>query len=115
MTYSIKTTATFDKEYKRLAKRYPSLKQDIARLAQELMAHPDAGADLGKGLRKVRLSIASKGRGKSGGGRVITLKHDAIVQVDEGSITLITMYDKSERESITDKELKTILKNCDLL
>lgn len=115
MSYSIKTTSTFDKEYKRLAKRYPSLKQEIINLAKGLTSNPETGTDLGKGLRKVRLAIASKGRGKSGGARVITLKTDAIVRVDEGTITLITMYDKSERDSISDKELRNILKNSNLL
>lgn len=114
MSYRIETTATFDKEYKRLAKRYPSLKQDLIDLARELQDNPEIGVDWGRRLRKVRLAIASKGRGKSGGARVITLKTDAIVRIDEGIVTLITMYDKAEINSISSRELDRILKNSDL-
>lgn len=115
MSYNIKTTATFDKEYKRLAKHYPSLKQDIINFAKELQNNPISGTDLGKGLRKVRLAISSKGRGKSGGARVITLKKDALVRIEEATITLITIYDKSEKESLSDKELKNILQKSELV
>ena len=65
------------------------------------------GVDLGNGLRKIRMRIASKGRGKSGGARIIT--HTAIVTVEEGVITLLTIYDKSEMENISERELNTLL------
>jgi hypothetical protein len=54
------------------------------------------------------MSIAAKGKGKSGGARVITLT--AIVDVENTEIGLLYVYDKSERESISDKELMKILK-----
>ena len=73
MNYKIKVYRHFEKEVKKLSKRYKSLKQDLTILAAELMQNPDMGTDLGNGLHKVRMSIASKGKGKRSGARVITL------------------------------------------
>ena len=78
-------------------------------LAAELMQNPDMGTDLGNGLHKVRMSIASKGKGKRGGARVITLI--ATLSKEEKEIGLHFIYDKSERENITDKELQAVLKD----
>ena len=64
MNYKIKVYRHFEKEVKKLSKRYKSLKQDLTILAAELMQNPDMGTDLGNGLHKVRMSIASKGKGK---------------------------------------------------
>ena len=64
---------------------------------------PLAGADLGGGVRRVRMSIKSKGKGKSGGARVIIFNY--LLDDDNRDITLMTIYDKSERETISDKEI----------
>ncbi len=85
MSYSIVTIAPFDKQLKRLAKKYPSLKNEVAQLGKFLTNTPTSGVSLGNNCYKVRMSIASKGKGKSGGARVIT-----------------HIYDKSEQENITD-------------
>ena len=107
MNYSIKTYRAFDKELKRLAKRYKSLKEDIIHLPKDLLNNPTQGVDLGGGVRKVRMAITSKGKGKSGGARVITL---LITHSDtESEIGLHYIYDKSERESLTDAELRAII------
>lgn len=107
MNYSIKTYRAFDKELKRLAKRYKSLKEDIIHLAEDLLNNPTQDVDLGSGVRKVRMAITSKGKGKSGGARVITL---LITHSDtESEIGLHYIYDKSERESLTDAELRAII------
>ena len=107
MNYSIKTYRAFDKELKRLAKCYKSLKEDIIHLAEDLLNNPTQGVDLGGGVRKVRMAITSKGKGKSGGARVITL---LITHSDtESEIGLHYIYDKSERESLTDAELRAII------
>lgn len=107
MNYKIKVYRRFEKEVKKLSKRYKSLKQDLTILAAELMQNPDMGTDLGNGLHKVRMSIASKG--KRGGARVITLI--ATLSKEEKEIGLHFIYDKSERENITDKELQAVLKD----
>ena len=81
--------------------------EDLERLRDELLQNPEMGVDLGGGLHKVRMRISSKGKGKSGGARVITL----LVQLssEEKEIGLHYIYDKSERENITDGELREIL------
>lgn len=64
------------------------------------------GIAIGKNCFKIRLSISSKGKGKSGGARIIT----NIVIKDE-TVYLLAIYDKSDKENLTDKELDELLKN----
>ena len=113
MNYRIILDPPFKKEVKRLAKKYPSLKKDLSALQDELLSNPQAGIDLGGGLRKVRMAIASKGRGKSHGARVVTFT--VVVAIEESEINLLTIYDKAERESISQKEIEALLKEADLL
>ena len=103
MNCKISAIPSFKKDLKRLGKRYRSLKDDYKKLLVSLHENPLQGVDLGGGLHKVRMAITSKGKGKSGGARVITLV--ALVSAEEGEVLLLTMYDKSERENISDKEL----------
>lgn len=91
-----------------MAKRYHSIKKDYQKLLDELAKNPYQGADLGHGLRKVRMAISVKGKGKSGGARVITLI--LAYSEEESEIGLLYIYDKSEEESLTDKELSDILR-----
>ena len=60
---------------------------------------------MGDGCFKIRLSIASKNKGKSGGARVITC-----VYVADNEIYLLSIYDKSERSSLNDQEIKALIK-----
>ena len=80
--YSLKFQYTFEKDAKRLGKRYPSMKSDVASLCEDILANPNLGADLGGGLRKIRMAITSKGHGKNiyrdslrGGGRDKSADH----------------------------------------
>ncbi len=108
MNYRIIPSTSFLKEAKRLAKKYPSFKKDLETLQEELTNNPHAGVEIGVGLRKVRMAIDSKVKGKSHGARIIT--YTVILSVDEGEINLLTIYDKAERESISRKELEEIIK-----
>lgn len=72
------------------------------------MPCPTMGSDLGHGVRKVRMAISDKGKGKSHGARVIT--HTAIINVEEGVITLLTIYDKGDQETISNKEIAQLVK-----
>lgn len=105
MSYKIKIIPNFEKELKRLAKKYPSLKTEYIDLVNSLKREPKQGKAIGNGCYKIRLAIASKGKGKSGGARVITY-----VQVVDTSVFLLSIYDKSEKENIPDKELLELLK-----
>lgn len=108
MNVKIELLPTFKREAKRLNKHYASFADDYEKLIVELENNPHLGVDLGGGLRKVRMSITSKGKGKSGGARVITFT--VIVAVEEAEINLLYIYDKSERSSISKKEIEELLR-----
>ena len=112
MNYRLEASATFKRNIKNLGKRYASITDDYARLLDELEKNPGLGADLGGGLRKIRMAITSKGHGKRGGARVITFT--VIVSVEEAVINLLTIYDKSERESISRSEILALLEKNSL-
>ena len=80
---------------------------DYERLLNEIEGNPHLGTDLGGGLRKIRMAITSKGRGKSGGARVITFT--VVVSVAEAEINLLYIYDKAERSSISKKEIAQLI------
>ena len=113
MSYRIEVAPEFARRLKKLSQRYKSIKQDYEDFLHSLQSNPLQGVDLGKGLRKIRMSIASKGKGKSGGARVISFV--AIMNEEDGFIELLTIYDKSEMESISDKELLNLMKRNGLL
>ena len=98
MSYVIQTGKDFDVSLKKLMKRYRSLPDDYEALLESLEKNPFQGAELCPGIRKIRMSIKSKGRGKSGGARVITA--NAIVPEHEGRIVLLTIYDKEDASTV---------------
>ena len=100
-------TEDFRKQAKHLTKKYRSFPQDLSRLLQEISANPLLGTDLGKNVRKIRMSISSKGAGKRGGARVITFT--LIADENFTKIHFLTVYDKSEQETISDKEIRKLL------
>ncbi len=110
MSFNIYTTDFFDKELKKLSKKYPSVKNDYKALVDSLKKEPKQGQPLGKDCYKIRMSITSKGKGKSGGSRVITC-----VKIVAGSVFLLSIYDKGDKESISDKELDELLRLAGLL
>ena len=113
MNCKITATPDFARELKKLSKRYPSMKQDYIDFLEKLDKNPLMGTKLGKPLRKVRFPIASKGKGKSGGARVIT--YNVLVETDGVDLTLVVIYDKSDQANISDKELKLLMKKNGLI
>ena len=105
MSYDIILTDNFKKEAKRLIKKYPSLRIELVALGEELSENPTLGVHLGNEVYKIRLAIASKGRGKSGGARVISY-----VQIDQETVLLLSIYNKGEQNSISGKEIMDLLK-----
>jgi len=103
MSYSVETIPPFEKEFKKLYKKYPSLKNDLINLINSLESTPSQGISLGNGFYKIRLLISSKGKGKSGGARVITL-----VKIANEQVFLAAIFDKSVQANITDAELKKL-------
>ena len=110
MSFNIYTTDFFDKELKKLSKKYPSVKNDYKTLIDSLKEEPKQGQALGKDCYKIRMAITSKGKGKSGGSRVISC-----VKIVAESVFLLSIFDKGDKENISDKELDKLLKAAGLL
>ncbi|HER41235.1 MAG TPA: hypothetical protein ENO10_08445 [Salinimicrobium catena] len=105
MSFKVKTINVFDRQAKRLIKKFPSLKKELQTLIVELAENPTQGTPIANDCYKIRLAIASKGRGKAGGARVIT--H---VLFKNDTAYLLSIYDKSEVDNISDKEVLKLLK-----
>lgn len=111
--YNFFTTSEFNKQFKRLSKKYKSLVNDLLLFKKEFENNPKAGTDLGGNLRKIRVSIKSKNKGKSGGARIIV--YDLVATVEENNIILVLIFDKNETENVSTEELKVILKREGLI
>ena len=89
---------------KRLAKKHKSLKVDLLQLIEQLSENPTMGIPIGKDCFKIRIAITRKGKGKSGGARMITY-----VRIVNNTVFLMDIYDKSEQANISDKELQLLI------
>ena len=98
----------FQREAKILRKKYPSFEDDYNTFLDELEKNPFSGESLGKHTYKNRMAIASKGKGKSGGARVITYNLQQQSE-DEVIITLMTIYDKSDISNVSDAYLRSLV------
>lgn len=105
MNYKVELSDNFKGEAKRLTKRYPSLKSELSNLISELELNPTIGTPLGNNVYKIRLAIASKNKSKSGGARVMSF-----VKVTHTTVLLFSIFNKGERDSISDSEIKSLLK-----
>ena len=108
MSFKIIAVKEFDRELKRLSKKHISLKYDYLSLVESLEENPAQGTPIGKDCYKIRMAIASKGQGKSGGSRVIT--H---VRVVAETVYLLAIYDKSEQGNINDAEISERIESID--
>jgi mRNA-degrading endonuclease RelE of RelBE toxin-antitoxin system len=104
MSYTIRTTPNFDKAFKKLFKKYSTLISDFKNILKELHLNPQFGTPIGKGCFKIRLAITSKNKGKSGGARIITY-----LKIQDQTITLVSIYDKSQQADIPSKILLQLL------
>lgn len=104
MSNKIIVRPTFQKQAKRLSKRYKSFPKDLQKLVDKLKENAALGVSLGGSVYKIRLAISSKNKGKSGGARVISY----VYQIAE-TVYLLSIYDKSETENISDEELKYLI------
>jgi hypothetical protein len=104
----VRISDDFKIAYKRLKKRHKSLQADFEGLLASLLENPEQGVELIDGARKIRLAITSKGRGKSGGARVIIR-----ARIVEDELQLLYIYDKADYENISDNFLRDILKRME--
>ena len=104
MSYKVEVSTKFKKHAKHLLKKFPSLKNELDVLINSLETDPKQGKPIGFDCYKIRLAIASKGKGKSGGARVITHAH-----ITKTKVYLLTIYNKSEQANVSDNEIKELL------
>lgn len=98
---------SFAKDIKALKKKYRSIDSDFEKFIESLLENPLQGDALGNDCYKVRMAIESKNKGKSGGARVITC-----VKIVNETIYLLSIYNKSNQSTITDKALNVLLKEA---
>jgi mRNA-degrading endonuclease RelE of RelBE toxin-antitoxin system len=112
----MKVTIGYLDEFKRgakaLRKRYPSFESDYETFLKELEANPFGGESLGKHTYKHRMAIASKGKGKSGGSRVLTYNIQQQSE-DEISVTLMTIYDKGDISNVSDAYIRNLVQQIE--
>ncbi len=105
MNFNVKSTVVFERQAKRLIRKYPSLNAELKSLIEGLKNEPEKGTSIGHNCFKIRLAIASKGKGKAGGARIIT----HIVHKNE-TLYLLSIFDKSELENLTDSDILELIK-----
>ena len=106
MKVNVIPSSEFNRRFKQLAKKYHSLPQDYLTLSQELKKNPFQGDDLEGGVRKIRMAISSKGKGKSGGARVLTL---TVPVSGDADVTLLTIYDKDEIDNVSNSYIEWLV------
>ena len=104
MSFNIIATEPFERKLKRLAKKHKSIKADLVTIVDALAVNPRQGIPIGKDCYKIRVAITSKGKGKSGGARMITY-----VRIIKNTVYLMDIYDKAEQANISDKELLMLI------
>ena len=107
MEVKINVEKEFERQFRKLTKKYRSIIDDYETFLNELEKDPYQGCSLGRGVRKVRMAIASKGKGKSGGARVIT--YNLYQEEDVIVMDLLTIYDKNEISNISDDFITYLL------
>ena len=99
----------FAKEAKRLAKKYPSFKQDYKDFLVSIKNNPLQGDEITKNIRKIRMAIKAKGKGKSGGARVITF--NILTDVENGQVVLLLLYDKEDASTVKVNVVKQLVRD----
>jgi len=108
MKFDVFTSSLFNKEFKKLCKKHKSAKSDVIAFVENLKLNPIQGSPIGSDCYKIRIAISSKGKGKSGGARLITK-----IRIVNKRIYLLSIYDKSDQDSISEKELEAVLKSIE--
>ena len=109
MASEIRLTPQFEREARRALKKFGSLRAELDDLMAALVRNPRLGTSLGNRCYKIRLAVRSKGQGKRGGMRVITYVLLQLVAADDDIVYLASIYDKSERDTVSDAELKALV------
>ena len=109
MSSKVVVTPNFQREAKKLNKKYHSLKKELNELVESLEKDPLQGTLISENVYKIRLSIKNKGKGKSAGARIITYLHIEETEDNEQFVYLISIYDKSDYENISDNFIRQMI------
>ena len=104
---TISVSDDFAKEAKRLAKKYPSFKQDYKDFLLSIKNNPLQGDEITKKIRKIRMAIKAKGKGKSGGARVITF--NILTDIENGHVVFLLLYDKEDASTVKVNVVKQLV------
>ena len=104
MSFQVKAGAEFRRSIRRLSKKYRSLPDDVAEVVKKLLSAPQLGTPIGHNCYKIRVAIASKNKGKSGGARIITY-----VRIMGETVILLAIYDKAELANISEQQVLELL------
>ena len=106
---TISVSDDFAKEAKRLAKKYPSFKQDYKDFLESIKNNPLQGDEITKNIRKIRMAIKAKGKGKSGGARVITF--NILTDIENGHVVFLLLYDKEDASTVKVNVVKQLVRD----
>ena len=106
---TISVSDDFAKEAKRLAKKYPSFKQDYKEFLESIKNNPLQGDEITKNIRKIRMAIKAKGKGKSGGARVITF--NILTDIKNGQVVFLLLYDKEDASTVKVNVVKQLVRD----
>ena len=106
---TISVSDDFAKEAKRLAKKYPSFKQDYKDFLVSIKNNPLQGDEITKNIRKIRMAIKAKGKGKSGGARVITF--NILTDIENGHVVFLLLYDKDDASTVKVNVVKQLVRD----
>lgn len=118
MSVEIFISDNFRREAKKYLKKFRSLKEELVSFQESLRINPKQGDRITESVFKVRLSSKSKGKGKSGGFRIITYLVEAIETENNDLqiiVTLLSIYDKSEISTLSDSEIKALIDDLETM
>ena len=106
---TISVSDDFAKEAKRLAKKYPSFKQDYKDFLLSIKNNPLQGDEITKNIYQIRMAIKAKGKGKSGGARVITF--NILTDIENGQVVFLLLYDKEDASTVKVNVVKQLVRD----
>lgn len=112
MKVEVIVSENFRKEAKKYLKKFHSLREELADFEKSLLENPKQGTKLTDSTYKIRLASKSKGKGKSGGFRIITYLIEQIEIEDaeeETIVTLLSIYDKSEVSTLSEGQITSLI------
>jgi len=104
---NFETTNLFDKQAKRLSKKYKNIKSDLTRLLREFDDYHQNAIEIKSNLYKIRLANSSKNRGKRAGFRIYYY-----IKIKQ-TVYMLTVYDKSEVEMIDEELLQDLIREVE--